>query len=109
MPIPKPQRKEQEQHFIGRCVRKLQSEHGKRQLKQNIAICYTTWRKHKNMGGNTRKEHCIKREAGEYFIIECKKDNRKGEFCTILWHNGKLTHGVCRCCGNQVDFNTKRM
>jgi len=45
MPIPTPNKNEERDKFISRCISRLSKIDTNREKKQVIAICYTAWRK----------------------------------------------------------------
>jgi len=47
MPIPTPNKNEERDKFISRCISRLVKVDSDRPQKQRIAICYSAWRKKK--------------------------------------------------------------
>ena len=60
MPIPKPESAEQQDEYVGRCMKEIGSEY---EQDQALAICYATYEK-ENMSKNKFSEFRIKTQMG---------------------------------------------
>lgn len=75
MPIPKPTKNEDKQHFISRCISKVSDQDPDRSQKQITAICYDTWRKSRKENEEDEKEDEEKPTAktGEQRVVISSK------------------------------------
>jgi len=73
MPIPEPREGEEQSEFISRCVEAIAGEYD--DVKQAVAICYTTWERAKNP---TVKEETGKSDCG------CSKEDSDLNFVSII-------------------------